>query len=115
MESDAVVCEACQPDAEKVEVGKLDQFLLENNSWRLSSEMDTEMLEKKYSVKNFAEAQEFAKVVGDFAEKQGHHPRILLEYGSVTVNWWSHKIHGIHAKDLTLAAATDQLFKENFE
>tara|TARA_B100000700_G_C14242345_1_gene488689 strand:- start:2 stop:349 length:348 start_codon:yes stop_codon:yes gene_type:complete len=112
MESDEIICKACQPDAAKVQPSELTQFLIENKSWNLKNETEIEKLEKKYVFSNFVQAKKFVNIVGDLAEKEGHHPSILLEYGSATINWWSHKIEGIHAKDLTLAQKTDQLFRE---
>ena len=40
---------------------------------------------------------------------EDHHPAILLEWGSVRVTWWSHKIKGLHMNDFICAAKTDQL------
>lgn len=51
----------------------------------------------------------FTNQVGQLAEEQGHHPAILLEYGKVTVRWWTHKINGLHRNDFIMAARTDQL------
>ena len=46
----------------------------------------------------------------DLAEKEDHHPEILIEWGKVTVTWWSHKIKGLHKNDFIAAAKTDQIF-----
>ncbi len=42
-----------------------------------------------------------------------HHPEIILEWGKVTVSWWSHKIKGLHKNDFICASKTDNLFKDN--
>ncbi|MDA9957990.1 4a-hydroxytetrahydrobiopterin dehydratase, partial [Gammaproteobacteria bacterium] len=44
-------------------------------------------------------------------DEEDHHPQIILEWGKVTVTWWSHKIEGLHHNDFICAAKTDQLFK----
>jgi 4a-hydroxytetrahydrobiopterin dehydratase len=31
----------------------------------------------------------------------------LVEYGAVTVTWWTHAIGGLHLNDLIMAAKTD--------
>ena len=46
------------------------------------------------------------------AETEGHHPSITLEYGRVTVKWWSQKIKGLHENDLKLSEKTDVLYGE---
>ncbi|MDX1267227.1 MAG: 4a-hydroxytetrahydrobiopterin dehydratase, partial [Oceanisphaera sp.] len=32
-----------------------------------------------------------------------------LEWGKVTVTWWTHAIHGLHRNDFIMAARTDLL------
>ena len=59
---------------------------------------------------DFVAAQAFAIGVGDAAEAEGHHPRITLEWGRVKVEWWTHKIKGLHRNDFIMAAKTDDLY-----
>ena len=51
--------------------------------------------------------------VGALAEKEGHHPALLAEWGRVTVTWWTHKIRGLHRNDFIMAAKTDGLAAES--
>jgi 4a-hydroxytetrahydrobiopterin dehydratase len=44
-------------------------------------------------------------------ELEDHHPLIITEWGRVTVQWWTHKIHGLHQNDFIMAAKTDVLSK----
>ena len=53
------------------------------------------------------ESLDFSNKVADLAESEDHHPKIVLEYGSVEVSWWSHKIKGLHKNDFICAAKTD--------
>ncbi|WFC95270.1 hypothetical protein MBRA1_001917 [Malassezia brasiliensis] len=64
---------------------------------------------KVYRFKNFATAAKFAGEVGKEADAEGHHPAILLEWGSVAVYWWSHSLNGLHQNDFVMAARTDRL------
>ncbi len=41
--------------------------------------------------------------------KEYHHPLIITEWGRVTVQWWSHKIRGLHNNDFIMAAKTDEI------
>ena len=111
MESDQIVCEACLPDAQKVSNEALNVFLNENKTWKLSNDDDVQKLVKSYKFENFIQAQGFTSSIGDMAEKEGHHPIIILEYGMVTVRWWSHKIKGLHNNDLLLSLKTDEIYK----
>ena len=35
-------------------------------------------------------------LVAEMSDAEGHHPDIILEYGQITVKWWSHKIQSLH-------------------
>ena len=61
---------------------------------------------------DYLSALDFVNKVANLAEEEDHHPEILLEWGKVTVSWWSHKIKGLHKNDLIAAAKTDSLFSE---
>jgi 4a-hydroxytetrahydrobiopterin dehydratase len=67
-------------------------------------------LEKVFKFKNFSEALEFTNRVGALAEQEDHHPALLTEWGKVTVNWWTHKIKGLHRNDFIMAAKTDRMY-----
>jgi len=54
----------------------------------------------------------FANKLAEISEAEGHHPDILIEWGKVTVNWWSHSIKGLHQNDFVMAAKTDVLFEQ---
>ena len=66
-------------------------------------------LERVFKFKNFAEAISFTDKIGAIAEEEDHHPLIITEWGKVTVNWWTHKIGGLHQNDFIMAAKTDAL------
>jgi 4a-hydroxytetrahydrobiopterin dehydratase len=69
-------------------------------------------LERAYTFKNFREALGFTQVVGEIAEKEGHHPEITLAWGRVGIRIWTHKIDGLSESDFVLAAKADQAFNE---
>jgi 4a-hydroxytetrahydrobiopterin dehydratase len=47
--------------------------------------------------------------VGELAESQGHHPDILLAWGRVKLDIWTHKVDGLTESDFVLAAKADRL------
>ena len=112
MQGEQKICEACLPDAEKASEPTVQNFLREHISWDLISESDVQKLSKVYKFANFVEAQGFTNKVSDMAEIEGHHPSITLEFGRVTVMWWSHKIKGLHENDLKLSEKTDFIYGE---
>jgi 4a-hydroxytetrahydrobiopterin dehydratase len=77
--------------------------------WQIKEVDGEKRLERVFKFKNFAKALAFTNKVGAIAEKEDHHPMIITEYGRVTVDWWTHKIGGLHKNDFIMAAKTDRL------
>lgn len=71
--------------------------------------IDDHHLEKEYLFKNFSEALAFTNKLGEIAEQEGHHPDILLSYGKVKIQLWTHKINGLSESDFILAAKYDHI------
>ncbi|KAK0526141.1 hypothetical protein OC835_005394 [Tilletia horrida] len=69
-------------------------------------------LERTFLFRNFRHALAFTNAVGEVAEKEGHHPALLTEWGSVRVAWWTHVIGGLHRNDFIMAAKTDAVFAD---
>lgn len=102
-------CEACSSDA--VALGQEERRLLltELDGWQVLERDGIPQLEKVYTFKNYKQAWAFANLVSELAEDEFHHPSILLEWGKVTVTWWSHSIKGLHQNDFICAAKCDKL------
>ena len=104
-----VACRAGQPTLTDAEIGDL---ILHVNGWNVKEVNGIKRIEKIFKLKNFAQALEFTNKVGAIAEEEDHHPLITTEYGRVTINWWTHKIGGLHKNDFIMAAKTDELFEK---
>ena len=46
------------------------------------------------------------------AEEQGHHPDMLLAWGKVRVDIWTHKIDALVESDFIFAAKTETIFDQ---
>lgn len=64
-------------------------------------------LQRTYGFENFVKAMAFVDRIAAIAEKQQHHPDILIRYNKVTLTLSTHDAGGITAKDFTLAAAIE--------
>ena len=104
-------CEACRADAPKVTDDEKQSLGKEVPGWQVVELDGEEQLQGVFKLKSFAQAQAFTNKVGDLAEAENHHPAILLEYGKVTVRWWTHKIGGLHKNDYIMAARTDAAYE----
>jgi len=106
------ICEACLETADPADQKDIDAFIQSSDEWMLIDEDNTRKLTKVYEFPNFQEAQVYTNKVGMLAEDVGHHPVILLQWGSVQVTWWSHKIKDLHPLDLILAERCDQAYNK---
>ena len=79
--------------------------------WDLKADVDYRYIERIYTFTNFQSAFDFAALVTKIAETNGHHPRLIIEFGRASISWWSHKIKGLHKNDFICASKTDSLFK----
>jgi 4a-hydroxytetrahydrobiopterin dehydratase len=77
--------------------------------WSIEEHDGVMQLEKAFRFDDFVQALVFTNKVGELAEKEGHHPRLVTEWGRVAVTWWTHKIKGLHRNDFIMAAKTDEL------
>lgn len=101
-------CEACQIDAPKVPQDQIQILLSEINDWVLI-EKPINKIQKVFRFKSYKDSVDFSYKVASLADDEDHHPQIILEWGKVTVIWWSHKIEGLHKNDFICAAKTDKL------
>lgn len=70
--------------------------------------MDKE-ISKEFQFADFKEALAFVNKVGEIAEKEGHHPNILLyDYSKVRVSLSTHSVGGLSEKDFEMAQKVEQ-------
>jgi 4a-hydroxytetrahydrobiopterin dehydratase len=105
-------CEACRFDAPKVLPAERAELSPQIPDWDTIIVDDVERLNRVFKLRDYKQAVAFTNRIADMAEAEDHHPLIVLEWGKVTVQWWTHKIHGLHRNDFIAAAKTDQLWAE---
>jgi 4a-hydroxytetrahydrobiopterin dehydratase len=66
-------------------------------------------LVKSYRFADFVSAVAFVDRLTPIAEAQNHHPDLVVAWGRVTVQLWSHDSGGVTARDVRLATALDEL------
>jgi 4a-hydroxytetrahydrobiopterin dehydratase len=104
-------CVACRAGEPTLTDGEIYMLHPQIPEWQVKEVEGVKRIERVFKFKNFAQALEFTNKVGAIAEQEDHHPLIITEYGRVTVEWWTHKIKGLHKNDFIMAAKTDELFE----
>lgn len=101
---------ACKPCSK--ETAPLKGDALKQLSGELGGEwsvVNNHHLEREFSFEDFRQALDFTNRVGEIAEKENHHPDILLTYGKVGVKLWTHAIDGLSENDFILATKVDEV------
>jgi len=103
-------CVACRGGEPTLTDAQIIEFQPQVLDWQVKEVDGVKRLERVFKLKNFLEALAFTNKIGAIAEDEDHHPLIITEWGRVTVQWWTHKIGGLHQNDFIMAAKTDRLF-----
>jgi 4a-hydroxytetrahydrobiopterin dehydratase len=104
-------CVACRPEEPTISQGEMYMMHPQIPEWMVREVDGMQRLERVFKFKDFSQALEFTNQVGAIAEEEDHHPLIVLEWGKVTLQWWTHTIGGLHKNDFIMAAKSDQLYK----
>ncbi len=102
-----VACRADSPHVTEEEITLLSPII---SGWELIEEDGIRKLQRTFRLPGFAQALALTNRIGAIAEEEGHHPRLVTEWGRVGVTWWTHKIRDLHRNDFIMAAKTDQAF-----
>ena len=103
-------CVACRRDAPRVPDAEIEQLHPIVSDWDLIEVDGINRLRRSFRFRNFQQAMDFTTTIGAIAEEEGHHPKLVTEWGRVTIDWWTHKIRGLHRNDFIMAAKTDRTF-----
>ena len=101
-----VACRGGEPTLTEEEIATLQPEVPE---WSVIEVEGVKRLERTFKLRNFIEAVAFTNKVAMVAEREDHHPLIVTEWGRVKVQWWTHKIKGLHKNDFIMAAKVDAL------
>jgi 4a-hydroxytetrahydrobiopterin dehydratase len=98
-------CLPCAKGSKPLKGAELQTYMkMLEEGWQL---VDESRLKKEFNFKNFKEGMDFANEIAKVAEEEGHHPEILISWGSVILTYWTHAIHGLSESDFIMAAKSD--------
>ncbi len=97
-----------EPNLRSLKRTEAEELMREVPQWTLKDEA----IEREFQLKDFRKAMEFVNQVADIAEKQDHHPDILIRYNKVTLTLSTHKVRGLSPKDFILATKIDLMMRQ---
>ena len=104
-------CVACRADSPHVTDEDIAELKPQIPDWELIEQEGVRRLRRVYRFPDFTQALEFTNAVGSIAEQEGHHPRLVVEWGRVTAMWWTHKIRDLHRNDFIMASKSDEAYQ----
>lgn len=105
-------CVPCEGSTKPLNSNEEENLLIQINDWNLINDGE-HRIKKEFQLKNFVEAIEFVNRIAGVAEKEGHHPNILIHsYNKVKVELFTHAIGGLSENDFIVAAKVDEILKE---
>jgi 4a-hydroxytetrahydrobiopterin dehydratase len=69
-----------------------------------------EVLRRDFHIATYSHLCHFVSQITELAEREGHHPSILLDWGRVRIETWTHKTWRVSKNDLILAAKINKIF-----
>jgi 4a-hydroxytetrahydrobiopterin dehydratase len=102
VEKKCIPCSGGVPALTRKEFAPLLQEL---DDWTVEND---KKLVRSFQFDNFAKPMELAKKIADIAEHEQHHPDLLVRWGELKVELWTHKIDGLTESDFILAAKIDR-------
>lgn len=101
-------CVPCSGVIPAMSPREIEDFLKQlSGQWALNK---SGHLYKKFTYPNFIAAMDFANKITLIAEKEQHHPVLLISWGSCLVEIWTHAINGLTESDFILAAKIQQIY-----
>ena len=105
-------CTPCRADSPAVSDKELTTLLPVVKDWGLIEENGIKKLDRLFRFSTFNDAMMFTNKIALLAENEGHHPRIVTEWGRVRVTWWTHKIRNLHRNDFLMAIKSTDIFEK---
>ncbi len=99
-------CVPCREGAAALQEGERTNLLSQLDGWQI---VDNHHLSKTFQIGKYVDVLNWVNRIGTLAETEGHHPDMLVRWGSVTVDIWTHKINDLTVNDFVLAAKIDRL------
>jgi 4a-hydroxytetrahydrobiopterin dehydratase len=100
-------CKACGGWMKPYSKKEYVPYLSKLEKWKVRAD---KILEKEFKFKNFKTALNFVDKVGEIAEKNAHHPNILLfDFNKVRLTLYTHALNGLSLNDFILASKIDRI------
>lgn len=108
-------CSPCDEETKPLTEEEIKQLWLETPMWETRDTNGIKRIHRLFEFPSYAEGITFVNEVARLAESANHHPKIIVDYRKVEVEWYTHTIKGLHKNDFIMAAKSDQAFLDTLD
>jgi 4a-hydroxytetrahydrobiopterin dehydratase len=101
-------CVACRPGTQPLPPVEVARLLAGVPGWAVEAAEGGPRLARTIRFKGFLPGVDLVNRIATIAESEGHHPDLLLAYGSLTIRLTTHAAGGLTENDFILAARLDE-------
>jgi 4a-hydroxytetrahydrobiopterin dehydratase len=101
-------CVVCKPGTPALSRHVADALLEGLPGWSIEEAGGHLQVTRTFKFKGFLPGVELVNRFAAVAEAEGHHPDLVLTYGSLAVRLWTHAARGLTENDFILAARLDR-------
>jgi 4a-hydroxytetrahydrobiopterin dehydratase len=100
-------CVPCEGGTPPLDARSVESYLRQVQGWTVTD--GGKKIAKSFRFDNFVQAVDFVNAITPVAEAEGHHPDLVVRWGEVRVELWTHAAGGLTENDFILAAKIDQI------
>ncbi|MGI9236540.1 MAG: 4a-hydroxytetrahydrobiopterin dehydratase [Woeseiaceae bacterium] len=105
-------CKPCEGGVEPLSKDQARELLTAlHEDWILSD--DGREITRRFSFPAYSRTLAFTNAVAWIAISEGHHPELIVNYGSCDVGYSTHAIDGLSDNDFICAAKIDRLWNDS--
>ena len=90
---------------EKLSLKDIEDYMQKLGSW----ELGINEISRRFEFEDFRKAVDFADKIAELAEKENHHPTIIIEHNYVTLKLSTHAASGLTRKDFVMAQKIEEI------
>lgn len=102
-------CVVCKPGSPPLPREQVDRLLGQVAGWVVQEADGHLRLARTVGSKGFMPGVLLVNRIATIAEAEGHHPDLLLSYGSLIIRLWTHAAGGLTENDFILAARINEV------
>jgi 4a-hydroxytetrahydrobiopterin dehydratase len=102
-------CVPCEGGVPPLAHDQAASLLRQLAGWQVEEAEGHQQLVKQFRFADFVAAVDFVNRITPVAEAEGHHPDLLVAWGRVRAQLWTHAARGLTENDFVLAAKIDRV------